>query len=113
MRYRISRTSGWAGKPCEEAFEVECARLDRRTFTSPEEHDKRINEVWLSRGSNHTTWDNNGKPGIVRSFPSKAWVVEVDDLPAFCRKYGQLVLSPNGDDDCSELELEIYDGYRE
>jgi hypothetical protein len=113
VKYEISRTSKWDKKPCDEAIEIDCKRRDERLFKSPDEYQKQLREDWFSKGSDHGYWERGGQFGIVRHFPSKAWVVEVDDLLAFCRKYGQLVISEHYDTDAAEMELEIYDGYRE
>lgn len=118
MRFAVTRTSvsDEDVQPCKEAVRGEIRNIDRRTFKSAEEHDKRLSrngqDTWLSRGTNH----RKDGSGIARDLdPVSAWYVEIDSLEAlikFYGKYGDLVLRPAWQDNETPT-IEIYDGYRE
>jgi len=101
--------------PCEGAFRAPYVRVDRRTFKTEAEHDSNgfigrdgKPDLWRDQGSNHRTWEG----GICRDFDDEDWFIEIDDVIAFMRKHGRLVigpwfLSPE------IISIEIYDDYRE
>jgi hypothetical protein len=109
--YRISRTSSWDSRPCEEAFQCEVMNVDRRSADDP----KKIPAFngtdgdWYERGSNHRV--ENGR--ICRDMGWRAeWFVEMEaeDIWAFADKYGSLVVQIDVD---GWPKIEIYDDYRE
>jgi hypothetical protein len=120
MRFQITRTSSTDARPCDEAVPGRIDRWDVRTFKSPEEHDARLGDrgKWADRGTDHqfVRGPRGGVQGIKRNLgPVDAWFVEFDtleQLEAFWKKYGDLVLRESWDDKES-LAIEIYDDYRE
>lgn len=113
MRFIVRRTSVWDddAQPCPEAVKGTYTRVDARTFKSAKEHDEKLREPWLSRGTNHRK--HNG--GIARDFPGeRCWWVEIatlDDLWAFSQEHGPVIVSEHFMSE--DPSLEIYDGYRE
>ena len=109
MKFLITRTSQWAGQPCDEAYQDTYTRIDERTVRTP---DKLPNgQTWYQEGTNHRVEDGH----IKRDFQDTAWFVDIPDLDAlmvFYQKYGQLVISSHYNNDAI-VELEIYDDYRE
>lgn len=107
MKLIVKRTSMYASrKPCKEAKHGKIMSVDRRTFKTPEEHDKKLGApFWLERGTNHRI--EHG--GIARDTGLEdCWYVEFPDLDAlmkFIEKYGECVISSD--------KIEIYDDYRE
>lgn len=118
VRCAVTRTSRYDEEtpPCEEATRGTLDYWDRRTFKSPEEHDAKLGEKWLDKGTEHGYWKTAGERGIKRNMGSRtAWFVEfasLEDLWAFQRKYGPLVLEGAFGNE-STPAIEIYDGYRE
>jgi len=119
--YLIKRTSVWDGKPCDEAFEGTRPYWDYRTFETPEEHDRKLCGVnalgcetkpWLEEGTDHGTWQG----GIFRKLKDrKVWLVEAESIEELFERYGNIVVQrPYGHHhDDAEIEIEIYDDYRE
>lgn len=110
----IARRTSYRGKPCDEAYEFTPAyRWHCRTVTE-DEFNSRFSAregLWRDNGLEHTTYDN-GKCIKRKDVNKEAfWVVDIDDIMAFAKKYGSLVVSPDTDYDMPEIE--IYDGYRE
>ena len=98
-------------KPCEEAVMIELPNWQTRTC-SEEEYNERFskNEGWLWRekGTNHQTTEE----GYIKRMDGMrdCWVIDVgsiDKLVELSKKYGELII------DGDEMEIEIYDGYRE
>lgn len=117
MRFQVSRTTRYEGRPCDEAVEGTVEVWDRRSFKTPEEHDEKIprGPGWLEAGTDHGIWRRGELYGIERRMPDRqAWFVDIEtleDLVAFMDKHGDLVLQrdhPN-----LPPEIEIYDDYRE
>ena len=119
MKFFISRSSshyddfGQPIKPHDRAELVSVEYWDMRTFQTPEEHDAKFpTRPWYKSGRNHDRWAG----GIKRQTGNvEKWVINLDDVIAFVKEVGQIVLSPpheqNGAD--ALYEIEIYDGYRE
>lgn len=117
--YRITRTTTWDDKPCDEAFEGMRPHWDHRTFKTPEEYDRKLvgtnphcpTKPWLEEGTEHGTWDG----GIKRRMEDrKVWLIEAESIEELFERYGTLVVQNSyGAGPDSELEVEIYDGYRE
>jgi hypothetical protein len=116
--YRISRTSSWGEKPCEEAFEGMRPCWDYRTFKTPEEHDRKLvgfgfnkTKPWLEEGVEHGTWEG----GIKRRLDDvKVWLIEAESIDELFDRYGTLVVQSSWSaGETNELEVEIYDDYRE
>lgn len=116
MRFLVLRTSlyGDDTPPCDGAERGMVPVIDRRTFKSPEEHDRKLtgDKPWLALGKNHRVTPN----GIERDMePTAAWFIEIPDLAAllaFQDKHGELVLSRSWHDGQTR-EVEIYDDRRE
>ena len=105
------RTSAYEDKPCEEAEEVECVRVDRRTVDDPMKNPY-IGKSWYKSGRNHRV--ENGK--IARDFNDTQWVVRISDaseLQAFCQKYSPVIIDIDNSRVAPCFSLEIYDDYRE
>lgn len=117
--FRISRTSLCGDeKPCDEAYRGTRECWDYRTFETPEEHDERLvdssrlTRPWLEEGINHGTWER----GIKRQLDDQeVWLIDIDSFEDFYAKYGDFIVRrPFGvNREGTELEIEIYDGYRE
>ena len=107
--YLVSRTSVCEGKPCDEAYEVEMLRVDRRNCDDPKKipANNGTDGDWYQRGANHRV--ENGyicrDMGWVRE-----WVVDAESIMAFVDAHGECVVSRNRD---GFAEIEIYDDYRE
>ena len=112
MKFRISRTSAYNKKPCQEAHIMSVPEWHTRTCTEGE-FNERFSEkegLWRSKGRNHKTV-NDGKWISRREKNQKVWGIEIDSLDEliiFSEEYGELVLS------CGDMpKIEIYDDYRE
>lgn len=114
MKFSVTRTSRYWGKPCNEAKKVKATYLDRRAVKSLEEAKKYSwFEEWYNSTVNHR--EENGY--IIGEWKEKwdIWVVEINslkDLLRFIDKYGQVVIQES---DYKEYpyEIEIYDTWRE
>lgn len=106
----VSRTSEWDKNksPCDEAFKAKIKNIDIRNAKSPcELNDEYTRENWYNQGSDHRVIDGN----IARDMGYNArWVIEVNDVMEFVRKYGQIVINH---DFWGFPHIEIYDDYRE
>jgi hypothetical protein len=116
MRFVISRTSLWVEEepPCDDAIKVDVVRIDERTADDPAKigSSKGNRGWWFEEGRNHRV----EKGRIRRDFDDTAWVVDIksfDDLMAFCREHGTLVLSAESINTYGMPGIEIYDDYRE
>lgn len=97
--------------PCDEAERVPFVRVDRRNIDDPLKN-KFIGKTWYDFGRNHRV--ENGC--IARDFDDERWMVWIaddDDLLAFVKKYGDIILSINTDGLEHCFEIEIYDACRE
>ena len=111
MKYVVKKTSEWCdAKPCDEAYEDDCFRVDSRNCSEAafDLKDLGRGKLWIEKGVNHRKTEF----GIARDFADKTWFVDVDDLMAFSEKYGEIIV------DCTSgyrdyPYLEIYDDYRE
>jgi hypothetical protein len=106
-----ARTSAYGDKPCEEAEELECVRVDRRTVDDPMKNPY-IGKSWYKSGRNHRV--ENGR--IARDFDDTQWVVRISDaleLQSFCQKYSPVIISIDDSGPSPRFSIEIYDDYRE
>lgn len=106
------RTSGgWKDKPCEEAYEKPVVSIDIRTVDDPAKVKAYIGEPtdwWYSTGTNHRV--EHGQ--IVRDMGEEiVWVVDIDNILDFIKKYGECVISYYIH--YNMFQIEIYDDYRE
>lgn len=114
MKFVVTRTSQRNDeKPCEEAYQGTLVRVDMRNVRSPEQLTFKCDrETWYEKGTNHRLIDGC----IARDFDTEiAWFVDIntiDELIAFNKKYGELVITTSFIDHES-CEIEIYDYYRE
>ena len=118
MKAIIRRTSILGdAKPCDEAKPAQATLQDWRTLKTLDEARKHkfLGEEWFKEGTNH----REEKGMVVRDLPcQKVWAIEInslDDLIALHLKYGDIIITGDGDDEYKEypLQLEIYDDYRE
>lgn len=113
MEFEVTRTSSRSNvQPCKGAVQKDCIRTDVRTFKSPEDFQKRLNQDWFADGDNHRKLKGGG---IARDLPTKAWFIEVnslDDLMQMYHKLGDLVIRESWRR-TGEACIEIYDDYRE
>lgn len=112
MKFLVTRTSDWLGKPCEEAYKAEYARLDIRRFKTPEEYNRKFKDKWEERGNNHRI---NERGLIQREFTDNDWFIDIntlDELLKFKDKYGSIVIEDSFENK-SITSLEIYDSHRE
>ena len=94
--------------PCEGAKQYQVKRVDRRSVDDPKKIplNRGTDGDWYTRGENHRV--ENGM--ICRDVGWKTeWFVEIPDIMAFVRRYGQCVVSHRDGYPC----IEIYDDYRE
>ncbi len=120
MEFLIRRTSDYSdGKPCTGAKRKSFVHIDRRTVKTLEQARKSAwGEHFFASGTNHRE-EKVGACGVARDLPAQEhWTIEVEtlaDLVALVGKVGDIVIhSPLFDlHDAPELEIEIYDGYRE
>ena len=115
MKFHVSRTSLWDHEepPCAEAFRDTYTRIDVRNTGDPAKIPafKGKSAWWYEDGTNHRVEDGH----IKRDFVDKDWFIELADMDAllaFMAAEGSLVIQPCWYN-ASELEIEIYDGYRE
>lgn len=114
MKFAIRRTSNYEDKfgPCKEAYQIDSIQEDERTVKDPAKLSGGEKEEWYEKGTNHRV----SKGHIIRDFPIKLWVVDIntlEDLIKFTKKYGELILAENSWRSREFLSLEIYDDYRE
>jgi hypothetical protein len=115
MKFQISRTSVWNGKPCDDAKKETLTRLDWRTFKSLDEVRKAAyaGVYWLEEGSNHR--EENGM--VVRELEQEVWTIEINSLEELLNlsdSYGPLVFESATNEYKPSLgRIEIYDDYRE
>lgn len=96
MKFVVTRASG-GNSPCEEAKLESIVWVQTFLFKTPEEFDKRLGfhdgKKWYDEGTNHRV---NEDGGIERDYGTvDAWIIELntlDDLIAFCKKYGDVVI---------------------
>lgn len=117
-RFKISRTSDWDEKPCEESYRSMHAHWEVRTCTE-EAFDRKFSDregTWRSRGISHSEC-HEGKHICRRMLGREEWTVSLnslEELLMFSRKYGQLVIRSSDHDLPEESPIiEIYDSYRE
>lgn len=92
MRFSVRRTTtiDEREKPCECAV-LETHDAIEQHYTTEEkfnEYNKEINEpLWKDYGTNHTTFNKNGKTGIQRITPNriKNWEIEINTLEELIR----------------------------
>lgn len=111
MKFYVSRTSMWDGKPCEEAFQEKYVRVDKRTVNNPKKLKCSDSETWYMEGTNHRVV--NGR--IARDFEATGWFINIDslaDLMKFIKKYGDIAITTFVYND-AYYNLEIYDDWRE
>ena len=116
--YRITRTSTYDEKPCENAYAKVIPSWDKRTFKSPEEFDARaikckwFDGPWFDFGTEHGV----NEDGIYRrrGEDETVWYIQAESVEDLCREYGSLIVGyfsdPLGNEYCL---VEIYDIYRE
>ena len=113
MKFIITRTSCWDENesPAEEAIEVEVHWYDRRTEIITRS-DKAGIWKWFNKRNRDIVHLPEGIWQGVNKEPSKAWLIETDDICSLVDKYGEIIVKKPS---CEEgyYELEIYDGYRE
>lgn len=119
MKFKISRTSSWNDKPCVEAKKMQFERWHTRTCSEDEYNRKfSANEgKWMSRGKNHFITE---KGYVCRQEEDTSdWGIEInslDDLLKLQKKYGNLIIQEyysSNPKSINQLEIEIYDDYRE
>lgn len=117
MKFMVSRTSSFEGKPCKEAIFEKYVRVDRRAASTPEEIPAFKNypntDWWYKEGRNHR---KIGKNTIARDFDDDGWFIEVnsiDELMKLQKKYGEFIIKGPYWGTGYDAELEIYDDYRE
>jgi hypothetical protein len=114
MKFEIRRTSNYGDgeKPYDGANQERVANYDQRTFKSFEEHDSKLKQSWLSRGTEHAV----NEKGIVRRIEDVlAWTIEInslDELMELYKKEGSLIIQKSWNNNGMNC-IEIYDGYRE
>jgi len=117
MFYKVTRTSSWNEKPCDEAIQRKYDFVDIRTLHSFKEFDKKYGEkegAWLSEGINHYI---NEEGYIQRTFSNYVtdWFIEnnsLEELMDFNKKYGSIIMEESHDSP-NITEIEIYDDWRE
>ena len=126
-KFAVRRTSAHRAddeeQPVKGAVREACLWVDRRTFKTPEEHDRRgMPTPWASKGKNHRLTDD----GIERDFDHEAWFIDIPDieeLMTLAKREGELVVSPS-EGHASDVgraarpvanfpTIEIYDDWRE
>lgn len=108
--YLCSRTNSYSeDKPCDEAFQITVITTDTRNCDDPKKipANKGTDGDWYTRGTNHRVENGNIKRDLGTH---KVWAVELTDILSFVDKYGDCVISRNGN---GFGEIEIYDDYRE
>lgn len=113
MKFKVTRTSRFDGKPCAEAVKEPYTRVDARTAAAPElvsAYRDKPTDWWFGEGRNHRVERGHMK----RDFDAEGWFIEIPDLSAlmaFRDKYGQLIIGTAFDAPIDSIE--IYDDYRE
>lgn len=109
--FACTRTSDRYEKPCEEAVEVPYTWVDRRDIDDPMKSSY-IGQKWYEMGRNHRVEDGM----IARDLDDKRWMVRIfneNDLGAFIKEHGEVILLLNKDCIPPCYEIEIYDACRE
>lgn len=101
-------------KPIEEAEEVEIhdyGYIQEWWYDSKQRYHKNCIENFTKNYRDAFRFPD-GRIRGVEIKPTKAWIVEVDNLCSLVDKYGDIIIKKP---DCEEgyYELEIYDTYRE
>jgi hypothetical protein len=126
MRYIIERTSLWDDKvsPCDEAVLTDVIKTESLAKSAVDNPRWRQAKQWYTAPGyeNHREVKVGGGIQLRRDIQGYTWIVELwslDELHAFIRKHGELVVSHWTDDlsfvDGSKPDgkIEIYDNYRE
>jgi hypothetical protein len=117
MKVMITRTSGWSKKPCAGVKKEIFDHCEIRTCTEEYFNDKfsAREGLWRSKGFNHTTCKDGEH---IKRFHKDAdsgyfmTITDLEDLLDFVDKHGQCVICGT-DANGAQLEIEIYDDYRE
>jgi len=110
--FKVFRTSSSGYRsdepPCRNAVSYKFVHVDRRSASDPSKViPNEAHAWWYGEGANHRV--EKGK--ICRDIGySSSWFVELTDIMAFVREYGECVLSVDSD---GFDTIEIYDYYRE
>ena len=118
MIFQVTRTSGWDDKkPWDSCIPIQLARVETRTFRTPEEFDMKFGKregKWLENGTNHR-FDARGYITRDRELVDK-WGIEInslEELMDFQEAVGEeLVLRTSWIDNKTPC-IAIYDDYRE
>lgn len=112
MRFKITRTSLWGKKPCDDAYSKLAKTWDFRTFASEAEHDARFpQQPWRAEGFDHQVVEG----GIRRAHFREHWFIDLEDERGILRlvdAYGAIIIEPTRELD-DTYTIEIYDDYRE
>jgi len=115
MIYKIRRTSSYSGlKPHEKAIEIDLNRVDCRNCTMEYAQGMHWYKNWFENTENHI--EKDGKIYGDRKEKSKLYIIDIDSLSNFIIENGECVISYVKDEWVNapfELEIEIYDDYRE
>jgi len=117
MKFIIRRTSEWNHdvQPCIEAKRELVTWLDRRTAQTIEQARSCLwFKDWWEWGENHR--EENGMIVCDRKKKDTVWTIEfnsLEELIAFENEHGQLVIGRTDSYKGYDMEIEIYDGYRE
>lgn len=121
VKFTVTRTSLWDEDtpPCPEARREDCLRIDERCCSHPKNipANRGMTEAeaeawWFSEGMNHRVENRH----IMRDFPDKRWVVEMDGMGGlidFIGTHGCIIIKDYVRQVPHLMEIEIYDGYRE
>lgn len=114
MKFQLTKTSSYEGKPHRKAKKEKIVRIDERTTDDPSKIPSggHTSDWWYKDGRNHRV--ENGR--IKRDFDAEIWVIEInslEDLIAFGNKCGTPLVVGTSYLNASMPSIEIYDDYRE
>ena len=113
MTFLVSRTSKrYEEKPCDDAEPTTVTLIDERPVDNP----LKLPNFGLGWYADPCYCNHRVENGhIRRDYKVNAWKLEIntlEELLEFFRKHGDLILTECGFDEI-EIELEIYDDFRE
>jgi hypothetical protein len=110
MLFHVTRTGIDDGRPCDEAFLRDIARVDERATNDPAliPAYKNSPDKWYADGTNHRV--ENGH--IKRDFVVSEWCAELsslDDLLALISRNGRIVVGPSYlNNGMTQIEIDDY-----
>lgn len=107
MKYIVSRSSSWFGKPIPQARKGEVHPFCNLVAGALPYRVSKVREMC----HNFHRKDDGTWFGIYNE-PTDVWFCDIDDLHKFAEQYGRIILSPPENEE-GIWKIEIYDDFRE